>query len=98
MAALTLSHNNVRLGTKSFCLLAGAYVCMAGTWYVRLFMAGMYVRVCRSCQHNQFYYNDGSGGGVEERQPYCIDSCSAQTMCGDTVVPDSHLQVPLVIS
>ncbi|XP_034944355.1 leishmanolysin-like peptidase [Chelonus insularis] len=43
------------------------------------------IRLNRKCESNQIF--------VKDHYAYCIDSCRATTMCGDVVVPESHLDV-----
>ena len=50
----------------------------------------------RSCSTNHHTFRNESRDDMSERQYYCINSCSAQSKCGDMVVPESHLQVCII--
>ena len=41
----------------------------------------------RQCKSDKVRYQDG------DPHPYCVDGCKQTTMCGDTLVPEEHLDV-----
>ena len=51
---------------------------------------------CRNCENRKLTYKPGDEG-LDGRQPYCPYGCSSQTKCGDTIVPEHHLQVTIPI-
>lgn len=45
------------------------------------------IRLNRKCVNNQVFYRRG------DPHPYCKNECEEETMCGEAVVPEQHLEV-----
>ena len=45
------------------------------------------IKLLPQCVSDRVRYKDG------DPHPYCVDGCSSETTCGETIVPSDHLDV-----
>ena len=45
------------------------------------------IKLLPQCVSDRVRYKDGNP------HPYCVDGCSSETTCGETIVPSDHLDV-----